>query len=210
MNSSTKINGNLMSKLLLPKLFKPLLGYLFLYNLLFLLPINLVSPKVMAQDTGSRGYVIKAGFIYNFTRFIKWPPQSSVYEKNGKYNICVVGDNPFGSILQRLEEKHRLKEHSLEIKLDVSRSDFEGCHILFVSFSERFNVEKIVRQTRGLPILTVGDTEGFSERGIDISLLVVENRVKLEINRQCLDAKEFKASSELLDLATIAQGGDCQ
>ena len=199
-----------MSKFLPPKLFKPLLSCLVLYNLLFLLPINLVSPKVMAQDSGSRGYVIKAGFIYNFTRFIKWPPQSNVYEKNSKYNICVVGDNPFGSILHRLEQKHRLKEHPLEIKLDVSRSDFQECHILFVSFSERFNVEQIVQQTKGLPILTIGDTDGFSERGIDIGLLVIENRIKLKINRQCLDAKEFKVSSELLDLATIAQGGDCQ
>ena len=210
MNRFTEINGNLMSKLLLLKSFKSLLGYLALFNLLFLLPINLVSSQATAQDTGSRGYVIKAGFIYNFTRFIKWPPQSNTSEENSKYSICVIGDNPFGPILHRLQEKHRLKEHPLEIKLAVSQKDFEGCQILFVSSSERSNVEQIVHQTRGLPILTIADTEGFSERGIDIGLLIVENRVKLEINKQCLDAKNFEASSELLDLATISEGGDCQ
>jgi len=206
----SEINGNLMSKLLPLKLFKPLLGYVALFNLLLFLPVNLVLSKAMAQETVSRAYVIKAGFVYNFIRFIKWPPQSSSNEEGNKYNICVIGDNPFGSILHRLEEKHRLKEHALRITLDVSRDDFQGCHILFVGFSERFNVEKIVEQTKDLPILTVGDTEGFAERGISINLLVVENRVKLEINKHCMDAKRFKVSSELLDLATLVQGGACR
>jgi len=210
LDRSTGINGNLMSKLFPLKLFKSLLGYFLVLNLSFFLFIHLVSPKATAQETTSRAYAIKAGFIYNFTRFIKWPPGSNSYEKNNKYNICVVGENPFGSILHRLEEKYRFKEHPLKIKLDVSLNEFQGCHILFVSFSERFNVEQIVGQAKDFPVLTVGDTEGFAERGIDISLLVVKNRVKLEINKQCLDAKSFKVSSELFDLATLVRGGDCQ
>ena len=207
---STEINGNLMSKFLPLKLFKSLLGCLALINLLFFLPFHPMASKAMAQKRVSRAYVIKAGFIYNFTRFIKWPSQSNSHKKGNKFNICVIGYNPFGSILNRLEEKHRLKERPLEIQLDVSRNDFQGCHILFVSFSERFNVEQIVEQAKEFQVLTVGDSEGFAERGIDINLLVVENKVKLEINKQCLDAKEFKVSSELLDLATIIRGGACQ
>jgi uncharacterized protein DUF4154 len=199
-----------MSKRNLLELLKSLPGCLALFSLLIFLPANFVSSKAMAQGSSSRAYIIKAGFIYNFTRFIKWSPQSNSYKKNHKYNICVVGDNPFGSILSRLEKRHRLKEHPLEITLDVSQGDYQGCQILFVSASEQYNVEKIVEQTKDFPILTVGDTEGFAGRGIDINFLVVENRVKLEINRECLDAKKFKASSELLDLATIVRGGACQ
>jgi YfiR/HmsC-like len=210
LNRSIEINGNRMSKLHPPKQFNPLLGCLVLVNLLFFLPAYPFSSKAMAQDTGSRAYVIKAGFIYHFTRFVKWPSGSNPDAKNSKYNICVIGDNPFGSILNRLEEKHRFKEHPLEIKLDVSQNDFQGCHILFVSFSERFNVEQIIAEAKTFPVITVGDTEGFAERGIDINLLVVENRVKLKINKPCLDAKRFKVSSELLDLATLVQGGSCQ
>ena len=210
MDRSTENNGNLMSRRLPLKLFKSLPGYLALLNLLFFFPVHLISSKATAQETVSRAYVIKAGFIYNFTRFVKWPPASNSSEGNSEFNTCVVGDNPFGAILNRLEEKHRFKEHPLKIKLDVSQDDLQGCHILFVSFSERFNVEHIVEQTNGFPILTVGDTEGFAERGIDINLLVVENKVKFQINKQCLDAKGFKVSSELLDLATIVRAGGCQ
>ena len=210
LKQSTEINDTLMSKLLPPKLLKSLLGCLNLFTLLFFLSVHLFSPIAFAQEESSRAYKIKAAFIYNFTRFVKWPAQSYSNEESSKYNICIVGDNPFGPILHRLEEKHRHKEHSLGITLDVSRDNFQGCHILFVSFSERFNIEQIVEQTKDLPILTVGDTEGYAERGIDINLLVVENRVKLEISKQCLDAKGFKASSELLDLASIVRRGPCQ
>ena len=209
LNRSTEINGNLMSKLLLLKIFKSLLGYLALLNLLFFLPVHIISSKATAQEAVSRAFVIKAGFIYNFTKFIRWPAKSNPHKRIHEYKVCVIGENPFGSLLHRLAEKHRLKEHPLEIKLDVSPSDFQTCHILFVSFSERFDVEQIVEQTKDFPILTLADTEGFAERGVDINLLVVENKVKFEINKQCLDAKGFKISSELFDLATIVRGG-CQ
>lgn len=206
LDRSAEINGNLMSKPLSLRFLKSILRNIVVLSLPFFLLILLISPEARAQNAGTRAYAIKAGFIYNFTRFIKWPPQSN---KSNDYNICVIGDNPFGSILNRLEKKHRFKEHPLKIELDVSPNDIRGCHILFVSFSERFNVEKLVKQTKNLQILTVGDTEGFAERGIDINLVVAENKVKFEISKQCLDEKGFKVSSELYDLATIVKGG-CQ
>ncbi len=196
-----------MSKFLPSKFLKSLLGCFVALNLSFFLFSPFFSQNVTAQETSSRAYAIKAGFIYNFTRFIKWPPPSKFRGNNNSYNICVIGDNPFGSILSRLEAKHRFKEHPLKIELDTSRSGFQQCHILFVSFSERFNVENIVEQTKDLQVLTVGDTEGFAERGIDINLLVVKNKVKFEISKNCLEAKGFEVSSELYDLATIVEGG---
>lgn len=196
-----------MSRRLPLKIFKSLPSYIALFHLLFFLSFPLVSSKAIAQDTGSRAYVIKAGFIYHFTRFIKWPPNTASQDK---YNICVIGENPFGSILDRLAEKHRSKDQPLEINLDVSKSEIQGCHMLFVSFSKRFDLEDIVEQAKEYPVLTIGDTEGFAERGVDINLLVVENRVKLKINKQCLDYKGFEVSSELLDLAEIVQGGACR
>ena len=205
MARSAEINGNLMSKPHFLKIFKSFLALSFTFFLL----IHLAAPKATAQETSSRAYAIKAGFIYNFTRFVKWPPPSKFTRSNQNYNICVIGNNPFGSILDRLEQKHRFKEHPLKIKLDVSQGDFKGCHILFVSFSERFNVEQIVRQAKDRQVLTVGDTEGFAERGVDINLIVADNKVKFEISKQCLDEKSFKVSSELYDLATIVEGG-CQ
>jgi hypothetical protein len=209
LNRSSEINGNLMSKPPRLKLFKFLPDYFVALNLSLVLSLHLFAPIAFAQKASSRAYVIKAGFIYNFTRFIKWPSQSTS-EENYKYNICVVGDNPFGSILHRLEEKYRLKEHPLKIRLDVSRYNFQGCHILFIGFSERFNVEQIVEQTQNLPIITLGDTEGFADRGVNINLLVIENKVQFEIGKQCLDSKGFRISSELLDLATRVVEGACQ
>ena len=209
MNGSTAINGNLMSKSLSPK---PVLSFVGCFVLLSCLLFPLLpnfTQTLEAQETSSRAYAIKAGFIYNFTRFIKWPSPSKFNSSNNDYNICVIGDNPFGSILDRLEKKHRSKKHPLKIKHDVTSNDFEGCHILFVSFSERFNVEKIVEAARDHQVLTVGDTEGYAERGIDINLLVIKNKVRFEISKNCVSEKGFKVSSELYDLATIVEGG-CQ
>ena len=210
MDRSTENNGNLMSKLLPLKLFKSLLGCFVVLILSFFLLIHLISPKATAQETVSRAYVIKASYIYNFTKFIQWPAKSNSRKKIHEYKVCVIGENPFGSILHHLAEKHRLKEHPLEIKLDVSPYEFKECHILFISFSERFNVEKIVEQAGEWPVLILGDSLGYSERGIDINLLIVENKVTFEINQRGLEEKGFSVSSELLELATLVSGGPRQ
>jgi hypothetical protein len=195
-----------MSKFFPPKISKSRLGFLFLLISLLNFSSQLIPAKALAQDQQARAYAIKASFIYNFTRFIQWPKHSSFSEEIRNYNVCVIGDNPFGSILHRLAKKHKFKEPSLEIKLDVSPGDIKGCQILFISFSEESNIERIVNQAREWPILILGDTPGFAERGVDINLLIVENRVTFEINKAGLEGRGFRVSSELLELATLIRG----
>jgi len=199
-----------MSKFFPPKISKSHLGFLFLLISLLNLSSQLIPAKALAQDQQARAYAIKAGFIYNFTRFIQWPAQSKSSEPIHRFNVCVFGDNPFGTILQRLAKKHEFRDPSLEIKLDVAMEDFKGCQILFVSSSEGSSVEGITAKAWEWPILVLGDTPGYAEQGIDINLLIIENRVTFEVNKGRLEARGFRVSSELLELATRVHGGPRQ
>ena len=46
-------------------------------------------------------YQIKAIFLEQFTRFIEWPISSPVSDTTKPFIITVIGENPFGPILER-------------------------------------------------------------------------------------------------------------
>ncbi|MFI3187409.1 MAG: YfiR family protein, partial [Methylococcaceae bacterium] len=52
--------------------------------------VLLLSQQVIASDVDVE-YKVKAGYLYNFTKFITWPEDSSA-----SFNLCIVGDDPFG------------------------------------------------------------------------------------------------------------------
>jgi hypothetical protein len=57
----------------------------------------------------------------------------------------------------------------------------------------------------GAGVLTVGDTEGFTEAGGMINLTIVDQRVHFEINPDAARRAGMKISSKLLSLAKIVK-----
>jgi len=43
-------------------------------------------------------YQVKAAFLFQFSRFVQWPPDS-FSSADARLVICVLGVNPFGSAL---------------------------------------------------------------------------------------------------------------
>jgi len=153
-----------------------------------------------SNATKNRIYILKASFIYNFTKFIHWPSRHSPTNGNNLY-LCILGEDPFGPILDRLAKRHKFKHKKIVIKRNVRQNEMNGCHIAFISNSENAKVEDIVSMAMSSPILTIGDTEGYSNRGIGINFVVKENKIRFEINNGSIMKSGLKVSSELLDLA---------
>ncbi len=146
------------------------------------------------NETQRREYIIKASFILKFPAFINWPVD------NTSMNLCVPSDDPYRKIWPVLEKNsaNLVPFNFYDLK---NYSDYGKCHILFLSGQKGRAIERVVSMVSGKPVLIVGDTKGNLENGVGINFLVVENRVRFEINRKSLRAKNLKVSSELLGLA---------
>ena len=167
------------------------------------------SAGAQAGDASdSSEYLIKAGFIYNFAKFVEWP-STALAEPDSPIVIGVLGTDPFGDIINHVVEGKKIGmrgfvvrrfKWSKELK---DLKDFKECRILFVSSSEKMHFEEIVDAVRGLPILTVGETPGFAERGGMIRLMLEDNRVRFEVNVEAAQHGNLNISSRLLTLARI-------
>lgn len=164
-----------------------------------------VAPDARAEESDNREYGIKAAFIYNFAKFVKWPETAGLPQD--KLTLCVAGDDPFGAILDRLVEKSSSTGKQLVVKREPLPGEMALCQILFVSRSEKNRLREILDRTQYLPILVVGDSPDFARMGAGINFFIAENKVRFQINKTAAERAGLRISSELLNLGTIVEGG---
>ena len=168
--------------------------------------LNITSPAdAQSGDADSSEYLIKAGFIYNFAKFVEWP-SAAFSQADSPIVIGVLGTDPFGNVLDRIVEGKKLGPRGFVVrryKWGKDVKELRDCKILFVSASERTHVDEILQSVKGLPILTVGETPGFAERGGVIRFTLEDNRVRFEVNVAAAHQADLNISSRLLTLAKI-------
>src|SRR5882757_10575125 len=101
------------------------------------------APGTCAQasdSSDSSEYLIKAGFIYNFAKFVEWP-SAAFAQPDSPIVIGVLGTDPFGSVLDRLVQDKKIGQRGFVVRRykwgkDLKDlKDLRDCKILFVSAS---------------------------------------------------------------------------
>ena len=156
-----------------------------------------------AQSSSDREYLIKAAFLYNFLRFVEWPAEA-LPEGDGSIVVCLVGEDPFGEALESIKGK-TVKSKDLVIRRILTLQSLGGCQLLFVSSSEKNRLPEIIGALKGRAVLTVGELEGFTQRGGIIRFLIERNNVRFEINVDVAERTGLKISSKLLNLAKVVK-----
>ena len=158
---------------------------------------------VNAELTAFDEYAVKAGFVYNFAKFVEWPA-SAFRDAQAPLVVCVVGQDPFGSKLNTLENK-TISGRKLVIKRMATSEDLERCHVLFISSSENAWLSDILKAARNRNILTISEAPDFCRSGGTINLFLDGDRVRFEINIRNAEKAGLKISSHLLSLAKICR-----
>jgi len=180
-----------------------------------------IAPKAGAGATSSQEYQVKAAFLYNFLQFIGWPEDKSA-DNNQPLTIGIVGKDPFGDAFEPIKDK-KVKDRNVITKHfesfeELKKSAEEGktrkvemltkCHLLFICSSEQKNLKEILNLVKDQNVLTVGEMEGFLEAGGIINFLVVENKIRFEINTSAAEQAKLEIRSQLLRLAKRIVEGD--
>lgn len=148
-------------------------------------------------------YNVKAVLLERLTLFIEWPEESAVNDTSQPFILGIIGENPFGSILEQIYSNQKIKDKKVEIRYISKINEIPGCHLLFISKSEKKALSNILSFTREKPILTIGDTKNFAERGVLINFYIFENKIRFEINELESQKSRLFMSYRLLKAAKI-------
>lgn len=154
----------------------------------------------VAASPAATEYEIKAAFLLHFSRFVEWPA-SAFAARNAPLFICVLGDDPFGPVLEEIVRNEMVDSHPIAVGRYRLADNVDRCHILFVSRSAEPLQQQILDQVRDKNILTVSDNEEFTRRGGVIGFVTVNGKIRLQVNRSSAERADLRISSRLLRLA---------
>ncbi len=165
----------------------------------------LVAWLLVVTTRGADGtieYKVKATFLLNFAKFISWPG-SAFGDGRAVTVVGVLGQDPFGPMLDQTLANQAAGGRSFEVRRVATPAEAAGCHILFVSRSEKDRQAALFDALRGRPVLTVSEVDGFCDRGGMFNFVISDGKVKIEINQGECDKAGLKVSSKLLSIAKI-------
>jgi hypothetical protein len=147
-------------------------------------------------------YKVKAGYLYNFTKFITWPE-----DNNETFNLCIVGEDPFGGLIDSIEQRS-VFGRPIKLFRFTALGKERHCHILFIGASIKDSLSlKSMLAIHGVDsTLTVGESVEFTALGGMIGFVNREGKIKLQINLKVLQQSNLKISAKLLEVAELVEG----
>jgi YfiR/HmsC-like len=155
--------------------------------------------KTQAQQ--GRNYAIYANIIYRFTKYINWPED----KKTGDFTIGIIGDSPLYGELSNFTANKSVGSQRIVVKRISAPATYGNCQILFVCEDESGSLKKIAALTAGSPVLLLSESDGLAHKGSCINFIVIDEHLKLEINKNNIGQRNLGIASELLSLGILVQ-----
>jgi len=174
------------------------------YIILLIISVQFVlfnSDVVYSQQYSE--YEVKAGYLYNFIKFVNWPNYSFDNEY-APFVIGIYGDDPFDDILENAFKDRTLYDRKWLLIHYNTLEEINDCNLLFISGVNRTELLKVLDVVKEKSILTIGDNvEDFCELGGIINFTKQNSKNRFEINNEAAMNVKLVISSKLLSLAKI-------
>lgn len=170
------------------------------------LSLNLIIGAVTGLPGGAHGqeaapseYQMKAAFLYNFAKYVDWPP--ATLPEHAPLVIGVFGQDPFGAALDDIIRNKVISGHPLVARHLTLLREATNCQVLFISSSEKKHWPEISSALAGSSVLTVSENwDQFTEAGGMIYFFMEERRVCFDINDSAARKANLNISSKLIQL----------
>lgn len=160
----------------------------------------MVASAQGATAGGFSQYEVTAAYLFNFSKFVEWP-EGTFAGATDPISICVLGENPFGTLLQDAVKGKQVNGREIVVREAPSISKISGCHIVFLASLGQEKLDQALVELADRPVLTVSDARSVADRGAVIGLKLEDRRVRFEVNMTAAARAGLKLSSQLLKVA---------
>jgi hypothetical protein len=163
-------------------------------------------PSLAADEPGTPELQVKAAFLINFPKYVTWPPEAFA-DTNSPVVVAVLGDSRLAEELGRMTADRVVEGRPFVVKMvGKDRGVPPGSHLLFIADAERQHAADLLQQVKKSNILTVGESDGFLDRGGVVNFVRRDRKIRLEINLAAARQAHLTISSKLLNLADLVRG----
>lgn len=164
----------------------------FLFTLVVSLCLLGSTSSIKAQDER-----FKAIFIYNFTKYINWPPSQ------GDFIINVLGNDGIISEIGEIAKKKTVGSSKIEIVRILSPKEIRKCHILFIASSKIDFLADVIQIAKKDNILVITEKANACKGGSCINFLNKDGKLIFEISRANIETYGLQVSIDLLKMGIL-------
>lgn len=158
-----------------------------------------------AEESGYSEYKVKAAFIYNFAKYVDWPPDTFA-RPSDSIVIGVVGNSPILDELRAVVAHRHIGGHDIIITVCQTPDEAHHAQIVFFDAGAERRTKDWLFTLRDAAVLTIGQSDQFAENGGTIQFVEESSRLRFKINLGQAEHSHLKFSSQLLKLAVSIQG----
>lgn len=167
------------------------------------LPLLLAGSILSAQSQQASEYQLKLTILEKLTQFIEWPAGGETERRASPFVLGVIGRSPFGDELEARFLTRELKDRPVVIHYFRRPQDLGPCDMLYICASEQEHLGAILAWAQTRPVLTIGDSAGFAERGVMVNLVRAQDRISFEVNIAEAKRVGIRLSSALVRMARV-------
>ncbi len=159
------------------------------------------APRALAaEDRNPLALAVKAAFLSKFPLYITWP-ERAFSSPASPFVLCVAGDDGFAGLVERAAAGLRVAAHPMAVLRLDAVSASAPCAVLYLATSDPPLARQQLAALDGLPVLTVTDAiQDGAAKGI-VNFVIVDDRVRFEIDNATAARDGLVISSKLLSLA---------
>jgi hypothetical protein len=161
----------------------------------------LYSPAAAAQSEATLESEVKAAFLYNFSKYVEYPPSAFTGDDAKTFRICVLADPTFVKAVDAIIAGETIDGRTVTRQIPDSAGAARACNILFVGRGEMDRAQQLLAAVERAPVLTVGDAADFLKRGGAIAFIRDGDRVRFDVNVAEAQRGGLEISSRLLRVA---------
>ncbi|MCV2370500.1 YfiR family protein [Roseateles oligotrophus] len=146
---------------------------------------------------------LKAAYLLSFLAYVEWP-QGRFPAEGAPIVLATLAQD---GVLQSLQEGARgrtVQGRAVDVRLLGRAADALSAHLLYVPAGIVIDAE-VMRLLRAAAVLVVGESESFLQAGGAIRLVVVDARLRFDVNLQNVDLAGLRLSARMLQLARLVQ-----
>jgi len=141
---------------------------------------------------------LKAAIIINMIMFVEWP-QREAASADDSLSVCFLDNSPVARALGNAQGKS-IRNKTIKIKKTTPET-VSVCHVLYVSPSERDQLQELTTRLKATPVLIAGDSPNYLHLGVMLNLEVSEGHIIFDINQGSARKAGLQISSKALRLA---------
>ncbi len=168
------------------------------------LAAGLAAAPPGASDGPALEYKVKAGYLFNFAKFIEWPTEAAKPPER-PFVVGVIDDGEALPILRSLLEGKQVNGRPVAVRALAIGDLDSDVQILLVTRASGKTPEEVRAALGDARTLLVGETDLFAERGGMVGFVREDDAIRLTLNLERTAEAGLKVSAKLASVARVVR-----